>query len=135
MPQRAAIFIQRGAPEDKQYRVCLDYCDDQHWVSRHVVQHWSRDAAVALVRDGAVDVVVAAFPSKAVSLLAEEVGDLGQVVYVHPEPTVVRPARKLPSIGDLVRRLRIRGETTQEIAGFLDVDPEAIRRISRGGSA
>lgn len=131
MPAQAAIFIQRGAPEPKQTGACLDYIVGQRWNLKHVVPYWSPDAAVALVRDGAVGVIVAAFNSKALALLAADIGDTGEVMYVHPQPTVVRPHRKLPSIGDLVRRLRGRGESTQEIAGFLEIDTGEVRRFGR----
>src|SRR5689334_14679706 len=131
---RAAIFIQRGVPEDKQTAICLSYIDEQHWQLGHVVPYWSPEAAASLVRDGAVQVIVAGFTSKALVSLAADIGDGGQVVFVHPTPTVIQPPRRKLSIGpiaELARRLKDRGDSTREVARLFEVDTGEIRRIIR----
>lgn len=128
----AAILYLRGPSEDKQELACIKYIEEQHWELKHVIPYWSPETAVALVAAGTIGVIVVACFQRSLTCLAADVGDRGQVVFVHPEPTVVRPPRRLPSITDLVRRMRGRGETTQEIAGFFEIDSGEVRRIIRG---
>lgn len=129
---KAAILLLRGPSEDKQLRACLEYIDSEHWDFKHVIPYWSPETAVALVVAGAIGVVVAACFNKSLIPLANEIGGRGEVWYVHPQPIQVKPARRTRSIAELIRHMRGRGETTQEIAGFFEIDSGEVRRIIRG---
>jgi hypothetical protein len=132
MGTKAAIFIQRGAPEAKQQRVCLAYVDEMRWSMLDLVPHWAPEAAVALVRRGVVDVIVTAFDSKAAHLLAAEIAPIGRVVYVHPEPTEIQPPAHRPlTIVDLILRWRRRGRSVEEIAQEIDGEATDVRAILR----
>lgn len=132
---RSAIFIQRGVEPRKQVAACMEYISQERWGMLHVVPYHAPDAAVRLIRDGAVDVIVAAFDSRAVRALAADVGQAGRVMYVHPTPAVVEPPRlrhpSLPTLPELLRRWLRRGKSVEEIAGELDGDTGDIREIIR----
>jgi hypothetical protein len=127
----AAIYFQRGICERKQEQACLEYIDEQRWAMTHVVPYWSADAAVALVLVGCVGVIVAAYYRKELEVIAADIAGRGQVVYVHPTPTVVRPPRRILSVVDLVLKWHGHGRTPREIAVDLDTDSTDIRAILR----
>jgi hypothetical protein len=129
---KAAILLLRGPSEDKQQQACLNFIEQQHWDLKHIIPYWSPETAVALVVAGAVGMIVVACFQKGLTALAAEIGTKGQVVYVHPEPTVVKPPRRLPSITDLIRRKKRAGETTRDIAEYFEIDSGEVRRIARG---
>lgn len=129
---KAAILLQRGPNDDKQIQACLTYLEEQHWELGPIIPYWSPDTATTLVLAGAISVVLVACYQKSLTALAADIGDRGQVMFVHPEPTVVTPPRNVPSIADLVRRLRCRGDTTGDIAAFFEIDSGEVRRIIRG---
>jgi hypothetical protein len=132
MGTKAAIFIQRGAPEEKQQRVCLAYVEEMRWSMLDLIPHWAPEDAVTLVRRGVVDVIVTAFDSKAAHLMAAEIAPTGRVVYVHPEPTEIHsPAHRPRTIVDLILRWRRRGRTVEEIAEEIDGETKDVRDILR----
>lgn len=129
---RAAIFVQRGAPADKQTTACLRYVLAEHWSMLAIVPHWQPADAVKLARDGRIDTVVAAFDSRAVQQLAADLDGDAQVVVVHPEPKVVEPPKhKLLGIAELILRWFRHGKTVQEIATELEGDTTDVRAILR----
>lgn len=130
---RAAIFVQRGALDGKQQKVCLEYIDRQHWSMLHVVPYWAPEDAVSLVRDGTVDVIVTAFDSQAARALAADLGPHGRVLFVHPAPTVIEITARLrvASLVDLILRWRSKGRTIEEIAEDIDGETTDVRAILR----
>jgi hypothetical protein len=129
---RAAIFVQRGAPTDKQTTACLRYALGQRWSVLVIVPYWQPQDAVQLARDGRIDKLVAAFDSKAVQQLAADVDGDAEVLIVHPEPRVVEPPkRKLGTLGDLIVRWFRRGKTVSEIALDIGEETTDVRAILR----
>lgn len=128
---KAAILLQRGPNEDKQIQACLDYLDEQHWDLGPIIPYWSPETATTLVLAGAIGIVLVACFQKSLTAIAADIGDRGKVIYVHPAPTVVTPPRHAPSLGDLIRRLRGRGDTTADIAALFEIDSGEVRRIIR----
>jgi hypothetical protein len=133
MGSRAAIFVQRGFPADRQTTMCLRYAvEEQHYTLLAIVPHWAPEDACKLVRDGTVDVVVAAFDSKAVTQLAADLPPAGRVEVVHPRPHVVeRPHHRLGSVADLVVRWWNRGRCVRQIADDLDEPTGEVRDLLR----
>jgi hypothetical protein len=131
--RKVAILIQRGALNSQQEQACLDYLAVEHWSMESLVPYWAVDDAVALVRSGVVDRIVAAFDSPMLRQLAADIGAAGRVVFVHPAPTTIEPVqRSLPdSIVDLIRRWRRRGKSIKEIAADVEGDTGDIRAILR----
>lgn len=132
-PTKAAVFFtQRGHPE-KQQRMCLGFCDRQRWQIAHIIPWYAERDAVRLVREGQVDVIVAAVNSAEVRRLAADIGDRGKVVYVHPKPTVVRqPDRATPAtVPELIVRWFRRGRAPKEIALDIGSTTRDVRDILR----
>lgn len=128
---RAAIFIQRGAPERKQEELCLGHIEAERWQLMGIVPHSAaRDAAV-LVSAGVVDVVVTAFDSHAAQTLAADIAPRGKVVFVHPQPTEIKPRSSLPSIAGLIIRWFRQGRTAKDIAREVGSDTTDVREILR----
>jgi hypothetical protein len=129
---RAAILVLSGPPIEKQQRACLAYIEQQRWEITQVIPYWASRDAVRLVREGFVDVVVAATNRPEVRQLAADIGDRGQVVYVHPQPTVVPVQRRAPStMIELVVRWFRRGRTPHEIAIDIDSSTREVKDILR----
>lgn len=132
MGTRAAIFIQRGAPRDKQEQLCLDHIEAEHWELLGIVPHSAARDAVVLVSAGAVDVIVTAINSRAAQHMAADLGRDGRVVYVHPVPTEIEPRSTLPaSLADLILRWWHRGRTVSQIALDVGSDTCDVRSIIR----
>lgn len=133
MGTNSAIFIQRGTPAAKQVDACLAYTEGEHWGMRHYVPHWAADDAVRLVRDGVVDVIVAAFDSKQLRDLAADVGAAGRVMFIHPSPTVIEPPppRLLPGVRALIVRWWRGGRSVQRIAADVEQETGEIRNVLR----
>lgn len=128
----AAIFVQRGAPAEKQQVACIDYALGQHWSVLAIVPHWHPDDAVTLAKAGRIDHVVAAFDSKAVQQLAADVDGDAEVVVVHPAPRVIEPPKhKLGTLGELILRWFRAGRTVREIATEIDGDTGDVRELLR----
>jgi hypothetical protein len=139
MGTRAAIQIQRGVDEQKQWLACMAYIDRERWSMLQLVPAHAPDEAVRLVRDDRIDVIVTAFDSEAAQAIAADIAGLGRVVYVHPAPTVIEPPPSTVGfpreLVRLVLRWARRGVKVEEIADRLDEDTGLIRRvIRRGGS-
>jgi hypothetical protein len=139
MGTRAAIQIQRGVDEHKQWLACMIYIDGERWSMLQLVPAHAPEQAVQLVRDGRVDVIVTAFDSDAAQAIAADIAGLGRVVFVHPSPTVIEPPPDTTgfprALVALVLRWWRRGVPVREIADRLDEDTGLIRRvIRRGGS-
>jgi hypothetical protein len=115
---RAAILVLSGPPIEKQQRACLAYIEQQRWEITQVIPYWaSRDAATNRPE---------------VRQLAADIGDRGQVVYVHPQPTVVPVQRRAPStMIELVVRWFRRGRTPHEIAIDIDSSTREVKDILR----
>lgn len=118
---RAAIYLHLGATatREQQERVCVEYCIGRHYEIVSVVT--DVNAAVALVRVGAVDLVVTAYrPS-----------DRDDVVEVLTRRGVrieeARPGRVRREFGKLVERLFDRGLTVAEIADITESPTGEIR--------
>lgn len=132
MPGRAAIFIQRGVSSSKQTTACLRYILAEHWSPQAIVPFWQPADAVRLARDGRIDTLVAAFDSKVVQQLADDLDGDAEVIVVHPQPKIVAPRRHgLGSIGDLILRWWRRGKTVEQIAIDVDGDTTDVRAILR----
>jgi hypothetical protein len=132
MGSRAAIFVQRGFPADRQTTMCLRYALEQHYTLLAVVPSWAPEDACKLVRDGTVDVVVCAFDSRAVTQLAADLPPAGRVEVVHPAPHVVVAAHhRVGSVADLVARWRRRGRSVRQIAEDLDEPTGEVRDLLR----
>lgn len=132
MPNRAAIFVQRGVPADKQTSACLRYALAQPWSVLAIVPPWQPADAVRMARDGRIDTVVAAFDSRAVQQLAVDIDGDAQVVVVHPEPKVIAPPKHgLGTLADLILRWFRHGRTVKEIAVDIDGDTTDVRAILR----
>jgi len=128
----AVIFVQRGAPREKQRSACARYVLAQGWSVVAIVPHWHPDDAVQLARSGRVEEVVAAFDSRAVQQLVEDLAGAAEVIVVHPEPRVIEPPKHVAaSIGELIIRLFRKGRTVKEIAGLVDGDTTDVRAILR----
>jgi hypothetical protein len=128
----AVIFIQRGAPADKQRLACIDYALSQRWSVLAIVPHWQPEDVVHLARAGRIRHVVAAFDSRAVQQLAADVEGKADVVVVHPEPRLVEPPKHgLGTLGELILRWFQKGRTVQEIAADVDGDTTDVRAILR----
>jgi hypothetical protein len=125
--------VQRGFPAERQTVLCLQYAvEEQHYTLLAVVPYWAPEDACKLVRDGTVDVVVAAFDSKAVNQLAADLPPAGRVEVVHPQPHVVeRPHHRLGSVADLVARWCGRGRSVRQIADDLDEPTGEVRDLLR----
>lgn len=139
MGTRAAIFIQRGVDEQKQWLACMAHIDRERWSMLQLVPAHAPGEAVQLVRDGRIDVIVTAFDSDAAQAIAADAAGLGQVVYVHPSPAVIEPPPDTSGFPRTLVRLVLRwwrrGVEVEEIADRLDEDTGVIRRvIRRGGS-
>lgn len=139
MGMRAAIFIQRGVDVRRQFIACQAHVDTERWSMLQLVPAHAPHEAVQLVRDGIVDVVVTAYDSEAARAIAADVAGVGQVVYVHPRPTVIDPPPVTTGfpreLVRLVLRWARRGVKVEEIADRLDEDTGVIRQvIRRGGS-
>lgn len=132
MPNRAVIFVQKGAPAEKQTTACLKYVLNQRWSMLAIVPYWQPGDAVKLVRAGRVDTVVAAFDSKAVQQLAVEIDGDAEVMVIHPEPKLVEPPKqRIGTISDLILRWFRRGKTVQQIAIEEDWNTSDVRAILR----
>lgn len=133
MPNRAAIFVQRGGPApDRQIAACLHYCAAEQYPMLAIVPPGRPGDAVQLVRDGRVQVIVTGYDSKAVQQLAADLDDLGRVEVIHPQPRVIEPPRhKLGTLGDLILRWWRRGKTVKEIAADIDEPTTDVREILR----
>jgi DNA-binding NarL/FixJ family response regulator len=128
----AAIFVQRGAPAEKQRNACIDYALGQHWSVLAIVPPGRPDDAVTLAKNGRIDHVLAAFDSKAVQQLAADLDGNAQLVVVHPEPRVIEPPKhKLGTLGELILRWFRSGKTVKEIAELADGDTTDVRAILR----
>lgn len=126
---RAAILLQRGAPAERQMHICLQHAIEVGYLAPLLIRIGATDDLMHLVRDGLVDVVVAAFDSKLVTWLAGELRRRVRVEVVRPTPHVVTPPhRAMRTAAELIRRLRERGQTTKEIAVLLDESTGDIRR-------
>jgi hypothetical protein len=133
MGSRAAIFIQRGAPQTKQQRLCLDYIEEEHWqLVGMVPPSGARDAA-ALVSAGVVDVIITAFDSPAAQALATLVGPCGMVMFVHPLPTCIKVKSILPTLAELIVRWFRHGRTVRQIADEVGSDTSDVREVLRRG--
>lgn len=136
MPERAAIFIQRGVPTDKQEAACLAYClnDMQYSVLWFVRPDSPRDA-VLLARDNLITAVVTAFESRAAHQLAADIAEVNphvRVEVVHPVPKVLEPPKHgLGTLGDLIVRWWKRGKSVEEIARDIDGETTDVRGILR----
>jgi hypothetical protein len=130
---KAAIFTQTGTSEPKQHQACLDFIYQQQWILLHVVPASAPSDAVELVRAGLIDVVVAAFASKAVTQLAEAIDGRGKVYFVHPVPTLVEPApAKMPgSLTELIVRWFRGGRSPKQIAADIGSRTCDVRDILR----
>lgn len=137
MGTRAAILIQRGVDERKQWLACMAFIDRERWSMLHVVPAHAPAGAVRLARDGIVDVVVTAFDSEAAQAIAADIAGVGQVVFVHPAPTYIEPPPSTVGfpreLVRLVLRWWRRGVEVEEIADRLDEDTGVIRRVIRRG--
>lgn len=133
MPNRAAIFVQRGGPSrDRQIEVCRQYCAEAEYSMYAIVRPERPDDAVRLVRHHGVAVVVAGYDSKAVQQLAADIDTVGRVEVVHPTPRVIEPPKhKLGSLGDLIVRWFRRGKPVKEIAAEIDENTTDVREILR----
>lgn len=132
MMTRAAVFIQRGVPRDKQEEPLLQFIRERHMSMLHRVPWWRPEDAVTLVQAGTVGVVLAAFDSKAVQQLAAAIGDAGKVVVVHPEPRVIEPPRgRLVTVADLILRWFRGGRSVKDIAADIGGETTDVRQILR----
>lgn len=133
MGTRAAIFMQRGAPDDRQQKVCFAYAEQRGYQLPHLFPWFAGDQLVKSVGCGAVDVIITAFDSKNVQQLAADVHPRARVEVVHPKPHVVEPPppRHARSITDLIVRWRRRGKNVPEIAMDIEEDTAYVRRILR----
>lgn len=134
MPNRAAIFVQRGGPSrDRQTEVCLGYCDTMEYSMLFVVSPRRPHDAVELVRQRYVSVIVAGYDSKAVQQLAAEIGDAGRVEVVHPTPRVIDPPKQhgIGTLADLIVRWFRRGKPVKQIAIDIDGNTTDVREILR----
>jgi hypothetical protein len=128
----AVIFIQRGAPAEKQQAACIDYALSQHWSVLAIVPHWQPEDIIHLADAGRIRHVVAAFDSKAVQQLAADVERKAAVVVVHPEPRIIEPPKHgLGTLGELILRWFRKGRTVEEIAAEVDGDTTDVRAVLR----
>jgi hypothetical protein len=126
------MFVQRGAPSDKQEAALLGFILSRHMAFMHLVPHWRPQDAVTLVLSGTVTAIVAAFNSRAVQKLAADIGDAGEVIVIRPEPMVVEPPkRKLGTLGDLIVRWRRAGKSVRDIAVDIGSETTDIRAVLR----
>lgn len=132
MGDRAAIYVLRAFPADRQTAACSHYITEEHWTLWAIVPPWAPGDAVALARDGTVSVVVAAFDSRAVEQLAADLPPTCRVEVVHPTPHVVEPPRhRLGSVEELVGRWFRHGRPPKQIAHDLDENTEEINDVLR----
>lgn len=129
---RAAMFIQRGVPSDKQEEALLAYIASQRLSMLHRVPWWKPEDAVTLVQAGNVNVIVAAFDSRAVQQLAADIGHHGKVIVIHPEPRIVEPPRgRLGTLADLIVRWYRGGRSVQDIAADIGSEATDVRAVLR----
>ena len=132
MPNRAAIFVQRGGPSrDRQIEACRQHCATERYSMLAIVLPGRPHDAVQLVRQHRVSVIIAAYDSKAVQQLAAELDDAGRVEVVHPTPRVIEPPKHKMTIGDLVVRWFRRGKPVKDIAAEIDGNTTDVRDILR----
>lgn len=84
MPVHAVILEQSGADPAKQHTACLTHAGRAGYEVVGIAR--STDDALALVRDGAATVVVAAYASPAVAALATELEAIGAELLVARRP-------------------------------------------------
>ena len=133
---KAAIYIQRGEPADKQAKACLEYVRIQRLPMESIVPYYAMDQAVRMVRDRIVNTIIVAFESRAVRQLASEIDEYrGQVIFVHPTPRVIRVPRAstLPDMDEMILRWWDAGRTPHEIAQDLGGETTDVRAVLRRG--
>lgn len=130
----AAIFVQRGhVSVAKQTAACLAFIRLERLSLFAIVPYWAPEDAVQMVRTGTVTTIVTAFDSRAAQTLAADIDGDGQVVYIHPAPTVIHPPRlsSLPAIGELIVRWFRSGRTVGEITRDVGGETVDVRDVLR----
>lgn len=133
---RAAIFVQRGRPSARQQTdACLAYLRTADLPLHAIVPYWAPGDAVTMARNGEIAAIVTAFDSAVVRQLAEDIDGHGQVLFVHPAPTVIVPAPRgsVPLVGDLIMRWTRRGKSVRDIADDIGSTTQDVRDILRRG--
>lgn len=128
----AVIFVQRGAPREKQRSACAMHAVAQGWTVLAIVPHWRPGDVVQLARAGRVKHVIAAFDSRAVQQMVEDLNGAAEVVVIHPEPRIIAPPKHaIGTVADLILRWFRKGRTVEEIAKDVDGDTTDVRAILR----
>lgn len=134
MGASTAIFIQRGPVSvARQTAACLAFIKSERLSLFAIVPYWAPEDAVQMVRSGTVSTIVTAFDSRATQTLAADIDGAGQVVYIHPTPTVVHPPRlsSIPAIGELIVRWFRSGRTVREITHDVGGETVDVRDVLR----
>lgn len=117
-----------GAPVDKQAALCAEFATDQDWHVKTIVPPGGADETVRLVREGYVELVVMPFVDREALAIEARVNDAGGKVAYCRQPE----RRSLdPDTSGVIAFLHDRGRPIGDIASFLRVAPELVRRALR----